>query len=102
MVVGSDKLFRGRTIFAHGFRVGSTQKSMAIPVYPNNLPYITTEQMIEVDRAMMQDYRIELIQMMATRKVKMWSFWQELVEMEVERSCAHADCTTGALRCRFL
>jgi len=37
---------------------------MAIPVYPNNLPYVTTEQMIEVDRAMMQDLRIELIQMM--------------------------------------
>jgi NAD(P)H-hydrate epimerase len=37
---------------------------MAIPVYPNNLPYVTTEQMIKVDRAMMQDLRIELIQMM--------------------------------------
>src|SRR5215467_15214745 len=37
---------------------------MAFPVYPSNLPYVTTEQMIEVDRAMMQDYRIELIQMM--------------------------------------
>jgi NAD(P)H-hydrate epimerase len=37
---------------------------MAFPVYPNNLPYVTTEQMIEVDRAMMQDLRIELIQMM--------------------------------------
>ncbi len=28
------------------------------------VPYITTEQMIEVDRAMMEDYRIELKQMM--------------------------------------
>jgi NAD(P)H-hydrate epimerase len=37
---------------------------MTFPVYPSNLPYVTTEQMIEVDRAMMQDYRIELIQMM--------------------------------------
>ena len=37
---------------------------MVFPVYPDNLPYLTTEQMIEVDRAMMQDYRIELIQMM--------------------------------------
>ena len=37
---------------------------MAIPVYPNNLPYVTTEQMIEVDRAMIEDMRIELIQMM--------------------------------------
>ena len=37
---------------------------MAFPVHPNNLPYVTTEQMIEVDRAMVQDYHIELIQMM--------------------------------------
>ncbi len=37
---------------------------MIFPVYPNNLPYVTTEQMIEVDRAMMEDLRIELIQMM--------------------------------------
>jgi NAD(P)H-hydrate epimerase len=27
-------------------------------------PYLSTEQMVEVDRAMMEDYRIELIQMM--------------------------------------
>src|SRR5690349_11162219 len=40
------------------------RKSMAFPVYPSNLPYVTTEQMIEVDRAMVQDYHIELIQMM--------------------------------------
>jgi NAD(P)H-hydrate epimerase len=31
---------------------------------PDEVPYLTTEQMIEVDRAMMEDYRIELIQMM--------------------------------------
>ncbi len=37
---------------------------MTIPIYTSNVPYVTTEQMIEVDRAMMQDYRIELIQMM--------------------------------------
>jgi len=37
---------------------------MTFPVFPSNLPYVTTEQMIEVDRAMMQDYHIELIQMM--------------------------------------
>jgi len=29
-----------------------------------DVPYVTTEQMIEVDRAMMEDYKIELIQMM--------------------------------------
>src|SRR5712692_10179808 len=37
---------------------------MTIPMYSGELPFVTTEQMIEVDRAMMQDYRIELIQMM--------------------------------------
>lgn len=29
-----------------------------------NVPYVTTEQMIEVDRAMIEDFHIELIQMM--------------------------------------
>ncbi len=37
---------------------------MTIPVYEGEAPSLTTEQMIEVDRAMMQDMRIELIQMM--------------------------------------
>ena len=37
---------------------------MTIPKYPHSVPYLTTEQMIEVDRAMMEDFKIELIQMM--------------------------------------
>jgi NAD(P)H-hydrate epimerase len=37
---------------------------MTWPIYPGDVPYLTTEQMIEVDRAMMYDYKIELIQMM--------------------------------------
>ena len=38
---------------------------MDVPVYGmTDVPYVTTEQMIEVDRAMMEDYKIELIQMM--------------------------------------
>lgn len=37
---------------------------MAFPIYPHEVPYLTTDQMIEVDRAMMDDFRIELIQMM--------------------------------------
>lgn len=37
---------------------------MTIPRYTEEIPYLTTEQMIEVDRAMMEDFRIELIQMM--------------------------------------
>lgn len=34
------------------------------PQYDDLLPALTTKQMIEVDRAMIEDYRIELIQMM--------------------------------------
>ena len=37
---------------------------MKIPKITHEIPYITTEQMIEVDRAMIEDYKIELIQMM--------------------------------------
>ncbi len=37
---------------------------MTIPVYRGEVPYVTTAQMVEVDRAMIEDYRIELIQMM--------------------------------------
>lgn len=37
---------------------------MSIPTIISDIPYLTTEQMIEVDRAMIEDYRIELIQMM--------------------------------------
>lgn len=37
---------------------------MTIPIYGGGVPSLTTEQMIEVDRAMMQDMHIELIQMM--------------------------------------
>lgn len=35
-----------------------------VPTYKGEVPYLTTEQMIEVDRAMMEDYTIGLIQMM--------------------------------------
>lgn len=34
------------------------------PVYQGDVPYLTTDQMREVDRAMIEDYKIELIQMM--------------------------------------
>lgn len=37
---------------------------MTIPFYAGGVPYLTTGQMIEVDRAMIEDYKIELIQMM--------------------------------------
>lgn len=35
-----------------------------IATYAGEIPYVTTDQMIEVDRAMVEDVRIELIQMM--------------------------------------
>jgi NAD(P)H-hydrate epimerase len=38
--------------------------AVSIPLYDGDVPSLTTEQMIEVDRAMMEDYHIELIQMM--------------------------------------
>jgi len=34
------------------------------PIYTGEVPYLTTDQMREVDRAMIEDYHIELIQMM--------------------------------------
>lgn len=34
------------------------------PILNDNIPYLTTDQMREVDRAMIDDYKIELIQMM--------------------------------------
>jgi NAD(P)H-hydrate epimerase len=37
---------------------------MKMSIYRGPVPYLTTEQMREVDRAMVEDYRIELIQMM--------------------------------------
>jgi NAD(P)H-hydrate epimerase len=40
------------------------ENKMEIPTYTGDIPYLTTEQMIEVDRAMMEDYTIDLIQMM--------------------------------------
>lgn len=37
---------------------------MNIPFLTENVPWLTTAQMIEVDRAMMEDYRIDLVRMM--------------------------------------
>lgn len=35
-----------------------------LPTYKGDLPWLTTNEMIEVDRAMIEDYHIQLIQMM--------------------------------------
>jgi len=40
------------------------QSTHAIPYYPHDLPYLSNEQMVEVDRAMVEDYHIDLVQMM--------------------------------------
>ena len=37
---------------------------MNIPTYTGDVPWLTSEQMMEVDRAMIEDCKIELIQMM--------------------------------------
>jgi len=37
---------------------------MDFPFATEDVPWLTTEQMIEVDRAMMEDYRIDLVRMM--------------------------------------
>jgi hypothetical protein len=36
----------------------------AAPIYRGEIPYLSTEQMIEVDRTMIEDFGIELVQMM--------------------------------------
>jgi NAD(P)H-hydrate epimerase len=36
----------------------------AIPWHRDDLPYLTVPQMIEVDRAMVEDFRIDLVRMM--------------------------------------
>lgn len=52
------------TKHANAASLPGEKKPMTIPIYEGEVPSLTTEQMIEVDRAMMQDLRIELIQMM--------------------------------------
>lgn len=37
---------------------------MELPIYTGEVPHLTTAQMVEVDRAMIEDFKIDLIQMM--------------------------------------
>ncbi|MCH7620929.1 MAG: hypothetical protein IH870_03435 [Chloroflexi bacterium] len=37
---------------------------MKLPIYTGEAPYLTTEQIFEVDRLMIEDFKIELMQMM--------------------------------------
>lgn len=40
------------------------KRQTTIPTLEQEVPWLDTEQMIEVDRAMMEDYRIDLVRMM--------------------------------------
>ncbi len=88
---------------------------MTLPIYTGEVPYLTTEQMVEVDRAMMEDFKIELIQMMenagrnlaiwpesgsfmVTHAVKRLSSWRARVAMVAGRWSAPAVCTTTVQR----
>lgn len=79
------------------------------------MSYVDTAQMVEVDRAMIEDYHIELIQMMenAGRNLAhplaraFWAGihaaseslqWREAEEMAVARSSPRAGSITGAQR----
>jgi NAD(P)H-hydrate epimerase len=44
--------------------VAESSLAMTIPTYQARLPELTTAQMVEVDRLMVEEYRIELVQMM--------------------------------------
>ena len=37
---------------------------MDIPLLADDIPYLSTEQMVEVDRAMIEDFGIDLVRMM--------------------------------------
>ena len=80
---------------------------------PPLIPGLTTVQMIEVDRAMIEDFRIELLQMMenaaatsrtlrglafsaATRGRNASSHSPAAAAMAVAHSLRRVDCTTGA------
>ena len=48
----------------HVIRTPLDRYNMHIPDVTSDIPYLTVDQMIEVDRSMMEDYKIELLQMM--------------------------------------
>ena len=90
---------------------------MTWPIYPGDIPYLTTEQMVEVDRAMMHNYKIELIQMMENAgrnlahlarerffdgdpRAKQLSSWPAPAGTAVVHWFARAVFTTMARRCR--
>ena len=43
---------------------GNTGPKMKFPIYTGEVLYLTTEQMVEVDRLMIEDFKIEVMQMM--------------------------------------
>ena len=46
------------------FETRTLTRLTTIPTLEQEIPWLDTEQMIEVDRAMMEDYRIDLVRMM--------------------------------------
>ncbi len=90
-----------------------------IPRCPEPVPYLTTHQMREVDRLMIEEYQIQLIQMMenAGRHLaalarerflggnpqhKRAVVWPVQVEMGAVPWSALAGCTTRAQMSRFI
>jgi len=74
--------------------------TMSATFTPSRVPGLTTVQMIEVDRAMIEDFRIELIQMMekATRGRSASSRSLAVAGTAAAPWLQPVGCTTGALR----
>ena len=93
---------------------------MNIPFLTEDIPWLTTEQMIEVDRAMMEDYRIDLVRMMENAGRNLAHLararfldgdprGQRVVVLAGTGGngggalvCCRGGCTTTARRCRWL
>jgi hypothetical protein len=97
----------------HAGATSERDAPMNVPTGP--VPDLTTEQMIEVDRAMIEDFHIELIQMMenawrtwrghafwtAIPVASAWSCWRARAATAAARWCARGACTPGARRSRW-
>jgi hypothetical protein len=63
--VGRPSLLNALEGYATLFiRSDKKDRAMSFPLYSDPIPALTTAQMIEVDRAMIEEYHIDLIQMM--------------------------------------
>jgi len=72
-----------------------------IPTVALDVLKIDTPQMIEVDRLMIEQYHIELIQMMENAgKARRWLCWRARAAMVAGPWWRPVGCTPGARRCR--